>query len=189
VLVPGRQRLALPRGSYDRLCVLAAAVGGDVRATFTIAGSSGARPMRVLVRDWQGPVGQWDSVLKDAHLFQEVFVPAMRGQSWIPETIQADMVVRWDPATGAVGSLDQIRPGFVKRDEIAWVGGHRHSPDGNQPYIPTYLFAYAIDLPAGAREFELPNEPRLRILAATLARGPSRIRPAHILYAPDLPDR
>jgi alpha-mannosidase len=188
VLVPNGQRLALPRGSYDRVYVIAAAVGGDVPATFTVAGASGARPVRLVVRDWQGPVGQWDSVLKDAHLFREVFVPPMRGQSWTPDAIQADMVVRWDPTTGAVNGLDQMRPGFVKRDEIAWVGGHRHSPEGNQPYIPTYVFAYVIDLPPGARALELPNDARLRVLAATAARGSSAIRPAGALYGSDLPD-
>jgi len=98
------------------------------------------------------------------------------------------MVVRWDPTTGAVNGLDQIRPGFVKRDEIAWVGGHRHSPEGNQPYIPTYVFAYVIDLPPGARALELPNDARLRVLAATAARGPSAVRPAGALYGSDLPD-
>jgi alpha-mannosidase len=188
VLVPAGQRLALPRGSYNRLYLLAAAVGGDLNATFTVASVKGTRQVRLVVRDWEGPIGQWDSVLKDAHLFQRVFVPPMRGQSWTPETIQNDLVVAWDPATGAVNHLDEIRPAFVKRDEIAWVGGHRHARDLNQPYIPTYVFAYAIDLPPGAREVALPSEPRLRILAASVARGPSPVRPAQLLYAADLPD-
>lgn len=188
VVVPKGQRLPLPRGSYNRLCVLAAAVGGDLPATFTVTGDAGARSLQIVVRDWQGPVGQWDSVLRDAHLFQQVFVPPMRGQSWTADAIQADMVVRWDPATGAVNGLDRIRPGFVKRDEIAWVGGHRHSSDGNQPYVPTYVFAYTIDLPPGTRHVTLPNDARLRILAATASRGPSPLRPARPLYAADLPD-
>jgi alpha-mannosidase len=144
--------------------------------------------VQIVVRDWQGPVGQWDSVLRDAHLFQQVFVPPMRGQSWTPDAIQADMVVRWDPTTGAVSGLDRIRPGFVKRDEIAWVGGHRHSSDGNQPYVPSYVFAYTIDLPPGTHHVTLPNDARLRILAATASRGPSPLRPTRPLYAADLPD-
>jgi hypothetical protein len=65
-------------------------------------------------------------------------MPPMRGQSWTQEAIQADLVVGVDPASGAVTGIDQIRPPFVKHDEIAYVGTHRHSPGGNQPYIPPH---------------------------------------------------
>ncbi|MCX6538499.1 MAG: glycosyl hydrolase-related protein [Acidobacteria bacterium] len=189
VLVPNGQRLTLPRGPYNRLYVLAASVDGDLPATFTIGRASASTPVRITIRDWQGPVGQWDSTLKEPRLFREKYVPPItRGQSWTLDAIAADMVVRWDTATGAVTGLDQIRPGFVKRDEIAWVGGHRHAPNGNQPYIPTYLFAYAIDLPDGARDVTLPSDGRVRLLAATVARVPAATRPAAPLYARDLPD-
>ena len=98
------------------------------------------------------------------------------------------MVVTWDLATGAVNGIDQIRPGFVKRDEIAWVGGHRHALDGNQPYIQTYLFEYALDLPAGTRDIRLPNDEHLRILAATVVQAPGAVRPAIQLYGAGLED-
>jgi alpha-mannosidase len=187
VLVPKGQVLALPQGSFNRLYILAAAVGGDVAATFTIAGpAAGPKHVQLSVRDWEGPIGQWDSRLKDTHLFREVYAAPMKGQSWTPDAIQSDMVVHWDPQTGAVSGLDQIRPGFVKRDEIAWVGTHRHAPDGNQPYIPTYVFAYAIDLPAGTRGVTLPNDAKIRILAMTVVADDYRIRPAELLYASDL---
>jgi alpha-mannosidase len=187
VLVPRGQELALPQGSFNRLYVLAAAVGGDLAATFTIGGpAAGPKPVQLTVRDWEGPVGQWDSRLKDAHLFHEVYAAPMRGQSWTPDAIQSDMVVKWDPQTGAVSGLDQIRPGFVKRDEIAWVGTHRHAPDGNQPYIPTYVFAYAIDLPAGTRGVTLPDNAKIRILAMTVVADAYRVRSAGLLYASDL---
>lgn len=190
VLVPKGQRLALPPGPHDRLYLLAAAVGSDVETTFTIQGAAASPPpAAVTVHEWQGPLGQWDSRLKEPRLLREVFLPAMtRRQSWTPEAIQADMVVRWDAATGEVSGLDQIRPGFVKRAEVAWVGAHRHSPAGNQPYIASYLFAYPIDLPEGAREIGLPNDDRIRILAMTAVREPGRVRPAVALYAADLPE-
>ena len=74
----------------------------------------------------------------------------------------------------------------MKRDEIAWVGTHRHDPKGNQPYIASYVFAYAIDLPPGTREIRLPNNDRIRILAMTAVREPFRVRPATVLYASDI---
>ena len=189
VLVPKGQRLIVPPGPYNRVYVLAAAVGGDVAASFATDGAAGPRATQVTVRDWQGPVGQWDSTLKEPRLFREVHVPPItRGQSWAQEAIAGDMSVGWDVSTGVVTGLDRIRPGFVKRDEIAWVGGHRHAPAGNQPYVPTYLFAYAVDLAPGTTSVRLPSDERLRILAATAVRAPAAVRPAIQLYAAGLAD-
>ncbi len=186
VLVPKGQRLTLPPGRFNRLYLVAAAVGGDVATAFAIDGPTGSgvpASQARTIRDWQGPVGQWDSTLKEPRLFHEVYVPPItRGQSWAQDAIAGDMVVSWDLASGTVNLVDQIRPGFVKRDEIAWVGGHRHAPDGNQPYLPAYLFLCALDLPAGATSVRLPNDERLRILAATVARVPPAVRPAMPLY-------
>ena len=76
----------------------------------------------------------------------------MRGQTWTEDAIRADMVTQFDPATGVLSGIEKIRAAFVKRDEIAWLGTHRHAPDGNQIYIPSYFFVYAIDLPRGVSE-------------------------------------
>jgi hypothetical protein len=111
------------------------------------------------------------------------------GQTWTADAINQDLVVQYDVASGVLKGIDQIRRGFVKRDEIAWVGTHRHDPKGNQPYIGSYLFLYAIDLPAGTRELRLPNDDRIRIMAITLARAPYKFWPASTLYSTDLPDR
>jgi len=95
----------------------------------------------VTIREWQGPVGQWDSRLKETRQLREVSVaPMTRGQSWTADAINQDLVVQYDVGTGAVKGIEQIRRGFVKRDEIAWVGSHRHDPNGNQPYIASYFF-------------------------------------------------
>jgi alpha-mannosidase len=53
------QALELPEGSHDRLYLLAAAVGGDRPATFTVDG----RPVMQVVPDWAEAVGQWDNRL------------------------------------------------------------------------------------------------------------------------------
>src|SRR6185436_471596 len=87
---------------------------------------------------------------------------------------------------GALSGIEQIRRGFVKRDVIGWVGTHRHAPDSDQIYIPSYVFAYAIDPPAGAREIRLPNDERIRIMAMTAVREPYRVRAAGVLYSPGL---
>jgi alpha-mannosidase len=180
VLVPKGQTLPLPTGNYNRVYVVAAAVGGDV--TTNIGGQS------LTIREWQGPVGQWDSRLKEPRQLREVSVaPMTPGQTWTAAAINQDLVVQYDVASGVVKGIDQIRRGFVKRDEIAWVGTHRHDPTGNQPYIGSYLFLYAIDLPLGTRELRLPDDSRIRIMAITIAREPFHLWPATTLYSADLP--
>jgi len=182
VMVPNGQTLRLPNGNYNRVYVVAAAVGGDV--TTDIAGQS------LTIREWQGPVGQWDSRLKEPRQLREVSVaPMTPGQTWTADAINQDLVVQYDDASGVLTGIDQIRRGFVKRDEIAWVGTHRHDPNGNQPYIGNYLFLYPIDLRAGTRELRLPNDNRIRIMAITLAREPFHFWPATPLYSSDLPTR
>jgi alpha-mannosidase len=182
VLVPNGQSVPVSPGSYNRVYILATAVGSDILTT--IAGEP------LTVSEWQGPIGQWDSRLKEPRQLREVHVAQItRGQSWTADDIQKDLVVSYDPASGIVSGIDQIRRGFVKRDEIAWIGTHRHAPEGNEPYIASYLFAYVINLPKGARAIRLPNNDRIRILAFTATRQPFRLWPATALYAADLPNR
>jgi alpha-mannosidase len=129
------QALALPEGDHDRLYLLAAAVGGDRQATFTIDGSA----VTATVPDWAEAVGQWDNRLVAGEL-------------------------QTDPA--------RIAPGYAKTSPVAWVGTHRHGARGeNEAYAFTQLFRVAIDLPPGARTVTLPDDPRVRVLAATVARN------------------
>jgi alpha-mannosidase len=182
VLVPNGQALSLPAGNYNRVYIVAAAVGGDV--VTDVAGQS------LTIREWQGPIGQWDSRLKEPRQLREVSVaPMTSGQTWTADAISQDLVVQYDAASGVVKGIDQIRRGFVKREEIAWVGTHRHDKSGNQPYIGSYLFVYPIDLPAGTRELRLPSDQRIRIVAITIAREPFHLWPATTLYSSDLPTR
>ncbi len=59
VLVPRGQTLALPPGDFDRIYLLAAAVGGDRSAAFAVDGVPSVRR----IPDWAEPVGQWNSRL------------------------------------------------------------------------------------------------------------------------------
>ena len=180
------RRSRFPPATFSRAWIVAAAVGGDVPTT--------SRAARMTVREWQGPVGQWWSRLKAPSALWEPFVPAVHEGNSVPTTpsqreIQDGLVVRWDPTTGNVKGIDDLRPSFAKRDEIAWVGSHRHAPEGNEIYVASYLFLYGIDLPAGARELRLPSDKRLRILAVSVAREPKPVEPAQVLYVPEIPSK
>jgi alpha-mannosidase len=84
---------------------------------------------------------------------------------------------------GQLVDASQMTEPFVKTDTIAWLGTHRHRAAGNEPYVFTYLFKYALDVPASAARITLPDNPSIRILAMTLADDPAElIRPASALY-------
>jgi alpha-mannosidase len=191
VVVAKGQTIPLPAGDYNRLYVLATAVGGDTPATFAFAGKGAAvQTTTVRVQEWEGAVGQWNSRVVDDRLLRTVYVaPEDNQQSWTLDAINALTVTRFDETTGTVLGLDRIHPGFVKRAEVAWVGTHRHAADGNQPYVPSYVFAYALDVPKGATSVRLPSNDRVRILAMTVAReSAAKLTPAKLLYAPELPE-
>ncbi|HYN06125.1 MAG TPA: glycoside hydrolase family 38 C-terminal domain-containing protein [Vicinamibacterales bacterium] len=189
VLVPTGQTLRLPTNSPTRVYVLAAAVGGDVAAMLELETASGLRTMPVTVREWQAPVGQWHSTIKTERMLREVVVPDMLRQTWTERAIADDMVTAFDPKTGAVSGIENIRPAFVKTDEIAWVGTHRHEPGGNQIYIPSYVFLYGFDLPAGTTAVRLPVNKQIRIFAVTAVTVPKPVSPAGPLYAAEIPRR
>ena len=191
VLVPNGQTLPLPPCQCTRVYVLAAAVAGDQSATFVV--QRGRQPgveTAVVVRDWEGPIGQADSRLRAPRLLREPTAPLPAGSlAWTPEAIQADLVVKYDAAAGTVSRLDEMRPAFVKRDEIAWAGSHRHAPDGNQIAVPSYIFLYQFELPPGATALKLPAGDRLRIFAITGVRESDRVTSARTLYAAEWPDK
>ena len=73
-----------------------------------------------------------------------------------------------------VSNYSQLAPAFVKRAPVAWIATHRHNRDGgNDLYLFHYLFKYRLDLPAGVSAITLPNDPNVRILAASLANNPN----------------
>lgn len=188
MLVPTGEVIPLPKAPNTAFYVLATAVGADVPATFGFERAGlPAIPRAATIREWQGPVGQWYSPLKDTRMLREVVVPDIPRQTWLEAPIANDMVTHVDPATGAVTGLDQIRPAFVKRDEIAWVGTHRHAPDGNQIYIPSYVFLYRLEVPAGATGLRLPTSDKIRILAITAVNEPAGVIPGRPLYSTDIP--
>lgn len=73
--------------------------------------------------------------------------------------------------TGFIGQWEHTghTEGFMTETQVAYVGTHRHSAAGDHPYEFTYMFKFAIDIPAKATEIILPDNPEVVIFAATLA--------------------
>ncbi len=72
--------------------------------------------------------------------------------------------------TGFIGQWGHSNhtQGYMYDTEVAYVGTHRHSSEGDHPYEFTYMFKYAIDIPAKATYVILPDAPDMVLFAATL---------------------
>ena len=151
-VVPHGQQIALPPGKFQRLYLLAAAAGGDQKAVFRV----GDTPAELTVEDWGGFIGQWDS------------------RNWNSRSRSGD---------GRFAGFSGLTPGFIKRAPLAWYCSHHQTPEGaNDAYAYSYLFAYAVEMPASAKTLTLPDNPNIRILAATVADESGRVQPAQPLY-------
>jgi alpha-mannosidase len=161
------QTINLPAGNFNRVYLLAAAANGDQKTTFL----AGSEPVEVTIQEWTGFIGQWDDRIWRV---TEDPIPLRPGAP--PGT----------PArtrTNIYGEMIGLRPGFIKRADVAWFSSQRRAADGSaEAYAYSYLFAYAIDLPPGARTITLPNNERIRVLAMTAANEPWTIQAAHPLY-------
>jgi alpha-mannosidase len=169
-LVARGQSVNLPKEKFTRLYVLAASADGDRRATFRV----GERDFDVNVQDWGGFVGQWDARQWRA------------GERQVPPGASAETAARIrepyyrnDPYAEMTG----IRPAFIKPAPIAWFASHRHNAQGaSEAYSYSYLFAYALDIPPGAKTLTLPVDDKIRIMAVTVSDEGGRVRPLQPLF-------
>jgi len=154
------QRIDLPEGRYNRVYILAASAEGDQKATFAVGGAK----VELNIQDWGGFVGQWDD------------------RQWIGK----DVPVPGHPARTEhddYAEMTGIKPGYIKRADLAWYCSHHHNAAGeNVPYAYSYLFAYPIDLPDGAKTITLPNNDKIRVLAISVAGENPEVKPAQPLY-------
>lgn len=80
--------------------------------------------------------------------------------------------------------------GYLKDADVAFAGTHKHNMIQNKdlPYEFTYMFCTSIDIPAGARQLVLPDDSRIVVFAATLARDENNaVVPASDLLGVALP--
>ena len=170
------QTISLPTGRFNRVYILASSADGDQKASFRV----GDKLADLIVQDWGGFIGQWDTRVWKR--------PA--DHDW---AVSAGHAV-WDLTPGARNGtrvqsprypedFDRLTPGFIKRADVAWFASHHHTADGlNEPYHYSYLFAYAIDLPANAKTLTLPDNNKIRILAVSVANESAEVKPVQPLY-------
>ncbi len=116
---------------------------------------AGSAKVNLNLEDWGGFIGQWDD------------------RQWSAK----------DTSHDDYGEMTGIKPGYIKRADLAWYCSHHHNAAGeNVSYRYSYLFAYPIDLPAGAKSIKLPNNDKIRILAISVAEESPEVKPVQPLY-------
>jgi len=182
-----------PRGkrcNYRKVYVLAASAQGDQEAEFKV----GDKPVKLTVEDWGGFIGQWDtrlwkprpdSVIEGDGNEPKHEVPLKKNWAVSANHATWDLTNTGSPDWSPKYPQDYLglQPGFIKQATLAWYVSHHHTPEGlNEPYAYSYLFAYPIDLPAGAKTITLPSNEKIRILAISVAHEEPAVRPAQPLY-------
>ncbi|HLJ86016.1 MAG TPA: glycoside hydrolase family 38 C-terminal domain-containing protein, partial [Candidatus Angelobacter sp.] len=163
------QTISLPPGKFNRVYLLAAASGGDQKATFRV----GEQPVDLTIQEWTGFIGQWDDRIWKR---EEQPIVQRAGAPTPPPGAPRFRVNEYAEMLG-------LRPGFIKRADVAWFTSHRHDSSGaNEPYAYSYLFGYAVDVPANAKTLTLPENDRIHILAVTVANEAGQVRPVQPLY-------
>src|SRR5216684_3384347 len=154
------QRIDLPAGRYNRVYILAASAEGDQKAMFAV----GSAKVELNIQDWGGFIGQWND------------------RQWIGK----DVPVPGQPTRTEhddYAEMTGIKPGYIKRTDLAWYCSHHHNAAGeNVPYAYSYLFAYPIDLPDGAKRITLPENDKIRVLAISVADENPGAKPVQPLY-------
>jgi alpha-mannosidase len=115
----------------------------------------GGKKAELNIQDWGGFIGQWDDR-------------------------------QWSSTGGSrdpYGEMIGLKPGFIKRADLAWYCSHHHDATGkNVDYAYSYLFGYEIEIPIGAKTIKLPDNESIRILAISVADENPEVRPARPLY-------
>jgi alpha-mannosidase len=138
---------------------------GDYHRAYVLAASidgdqnatfeAGGAKVNLNIQDWGGFIGQWDD------------------RQWSSK----------DTSNDDYGQMLGIKPGYIRRADLAWYSSHHHNATGqNVPYRYSYLFVYRFDLPAGTKTIKLPDNNRVRILAISVADENPLVKPAQPLY-------
>ena len=134
------QTIALPKGKFNRIYLLAMATDADTDCTFKVDD----HPAPLHIQQWSGYIGQWDNRIWEGE------VPAISGS--------------------VNNKLLGLAAGFIKRDPLAWFCSHHHRPDGSDDvYSYSYMFKYHIDIPEGAKTLTLPDNSHIRVVAISIA--------------------
>ena len=172
------QVIHLPPGGYQRLYVLASSRDGDRTVNFEIDGQK----IPVKVEAWNGFIGQWDTRLWKKEDDRDWSISANPGP-YPPADVKEREA--WPKTPSFPEDYVGLRAGYIKPASLGWYASHHHTAAGlNSPYQYSYIFAYELDVPRGARELRLPKDKDVIIFGIDLYRGYPRTTPSTPLFGP-----
>jgi alpha-mannosidase len=147
------QTIALPKGRYNRLYILAAATD-DTPAVFRLGG----RDVKLTIQSWTGFVGQYDNRIWDRQFTKMEFKCAANVIGIKTGYIKRDTIA-W------------------------FCTHRHQQTNGNESYQFSYIFKYAMDVPEGAANVMLPDNSSIKIFAMTVSNNENdAIKAAAPLY-------
>ena len=151
-------KIELPQNTKsNRLYILAASAKGDTRVTFQID----SKPVSCNIPAFAENIGQLNVLLLNGKYLEVDTLDRSK-----PEVQFANDPYREDGKT-----IYELKPAFLKSENIAWYGTHLHDGRNNSniPYKFCYIFKLGFDLPFGAHEITLPENENVRIFAISIA--------------------
>lgn len=70
----------------------------------------------------------------------------------------------------------------MKNVDIAYIGTHRHSTSGDEPYEFTYMFRLGFDIPDGATQVVLPKDSRIVVFGMKAVNEPAQVKTASQMF-------
>lgn len=122
-----------------------------------------------------------DPKLDQLHLLAAAVAAPRLGLFQFPGGSRELLVASYTGLPDSAGSFRRRRsrgaagqnPTAGSDQEVAWIGTHRHGPRGeDEPYVFCCLFRYRLALPPGCDSLTLPDDPQIRIFAATQVDDP-----------------
>lgn len=147
------QKIALPKGTFNKLYLLAAA-DTDTTATFHLDEAEA----ELSIQGWNDPVGEYDNRIWDRP-FNKIDYRCNANLVGIEKGFTKRDTVAW------------------------FCTHKHNQDGSNEAYSFSYLFKYALNFPAGTRTLVLPNNPAVKIFAITAADNETdNIKPVQPLY-------
>ncbi len=126
------------------------------------------------------PAGKWDTLhLLTAAMTEDTDIDAQFIVNGNP------VKVRVPSYTGFVGQWGHTghTEGYMKPETVAYVGTHRHSSAGDEPYEYTYMYHTVVPVPEGTVTVQLPSGGDVAVFAATVTEGmPAMAEASSLLF-------
>ena len=105
------------------------------------------------------------------HLVAAAFGEDREAEFFIDGESVTTVIHSAEEAVGAWDLFNLNEAGYIKKPVLAWNSTHAHGPEGDIYGKQLYFFKYSFNIPPGAKNFTLPEDEAVVVLAATATSG------------------